>query len=549
MKLKEELYFVPLGGSGEIGMNLNLYCYEDKYLMIDCGVSFEQHLGVEIVMPDPTFIEKQKDKLIGIVLTHAHEDHLGAIPHLWNRFECPIYATPFTAYLAREKLKEAGLAKRAKVTEIKPRKNYTLKPFDIELIPVTHSIPEQNAIHIQTPAGNVLHTGDWKLDDSPFVGEKTDVEYLKKIGDQGVLALVCDSTNVFVEGATGSELTVRENLIKLVKKQPNRVVISCFASNIARLETCAMAAKATGRHLVLCGRSMFKMWDAAKYAGYLKDIPQYLKDDKAMDYPPEKILIACTGSQAEPRAALTRIAAHQHAKIRLRPNDTVIFSSRIIPGNEKEIYDLQDKLIEQDLNVITEDDVDGIHVSGHPARDDLKQMYDWVRPEIVIPVHGEKAHLREQAQFAKDCGVQKSLAPYNGSYIQLSGDRPRIVDEVPVGKLGVDGTQVVPLYSEQMRDRSRLMNGGVIAVTIVFKKNGQLNDEPHVSLLGVVEETKVADIMDEIAFKIQDAIRQMPQQDRDSDQMVSDCSRIMSRRVITADRGKKPIVVTHIVRL
>ncbi len=392
----KELYFLPLGGSGEIGMNLNLYRYEDKWLMVDCGVTFGSDLGIEVIMPDTQFIEQYRDDLVGLVLTHGHEDHIGAVPYLWAQLQCPIYTTPFTAALVRNKLKEAGLIKEASLVEVPIGGDVKLGPFDIEFITLTHSIPEPNALAIKTPVGTIVHSGDWKLDPHPMIGESADEKRLKELGDDGVLALVCDSTNVFVEGRTQSEGAVRKHMIDLVGKQKERVAIALFASNVARFETCALAAQAHDRQVVLVGRSLHRIYQAARETGYLLDVPEFINEQQAANLPRDKVMILCTGSQGEPRAALTRIADDGHPQIKLESGDTVIFSSRQIPGNELAITALQTKLQSKGIEVIS-DGEEFTHVSVHPARDELRDMYKLVRPEILVPVHGEQTHVHEQS--------------------------------------------------------------------------------------------------------------------------------------------------------
>ena len=378
---RDELLFLALGGAGEIGMNLNLYGHAGKWLMVDLGITFgdESTPGVEVIMPDISFIKERVGDLVGLVLTHAHEDHIGAVPYLWPQLKCPLYATPFTASVLRRKLEEAGLAKEAPITLIPMSGKVSLAPFEVELITLTHSIPEPNAVVIRTPLGAVLHTGDWKLDPTPLVGEATDEAALRKLGDGGVLAMVCDSTNVFVEGASGSEADVRDSLREVIGKLNDRVAVGCFASNVARLETITRVAMEHGRQVALIGRSMWRMVASAQENGYLTDLPEFIQEHDVGYFPRDKILMICTGSQGEPRSALARIARKEHPHVTLEPGDTVVFSSRTIPGNEKSIAQLQNDLTRQDVRVITDREED-IHVSGHPARDELIEMYQMIRP-------------------------------------------------------------------------------------------------------------------------------------------------------------------------
>jgi ribonuclease J len=435
---KKDFWFLPLGGAGEIGMNLNLFAHDGQWLMVDLGITFGDRLGVDIITPDPAFIVERKESLVGLILTHAHEDHVGAVPYLWPLLQCPVYATPFTASILRQKLKDKPWGKKVPIIEVPLSSTVQVGKFSVEFITLTHSIPEPNAVAITTPLGTILHTGDWKIDANPLVGEVTDHSRLTELGDQGVLAMVCDSTNVFTEGTSGSEGCVRNELISLVGKHPEgRVVVACFASNVARLETAAVAARANGRQPVLVGRSLIRMEEAARQNGYLKDIPPFLNEETAQILPKNKVLLIATGSQGEPRSALARIASGQHPVIDLEAEDTVIFSSRMIPGNERSISALQNRLVLQGIKVITAHEED-IHVSGHPARDELLQMYAWVRPQILVPVHGEARHLQEQANLGLASGIPKAVIPENGTLIHLASGQPRIIDKVPTGRFGLD---------------------------------------------------------------------------------------------------------------
>ena len=404
----QELLFVPLGGVGEIGMNLSLYFFQGKWIMVDLGVSFGEGLpGIEAVMADPSFIVDHREDLLGLVITHGHEDHIGAIPHLWAQLKCPIYATPFTAELVRRKMEEAGLArdlaKDAKLKIIPLGGQFELGPFGFEYVGMTHSIPEANALVIRTSAGTILHSGDWKIDPKPLVGKTSDLDRLAEIGNEGVTALLCDSTNVFKAGTAGSEEDVRGVLHDLVKQCPGRVVVTCFASNLARVQSAAEAGRAAGRKVALVGRSLWRMDECARATGYWRNMPEFLGDEDAMELPPHKVMLICTGSQGEPRAALSRIAAGIHPSVALDEHDTVIFSSRVIPGNEKAIYALQDRLVRLGLNVISEED-HPVHVSGHPGRDELTEMFRLVRPQILVPVHGELRHLTRTCRLGQEIG-------------------------------------------------------------------------------------------------------------------------------------------------
>lgn len=544
MSHAEDFIFLPLGGSGEIGMNLNLYGYQGKWIMVDCGISFEHTLGLEIIMPDPSFIEEYKEDLLGIILTHAHEDHIGALPHLWHRLKAPMYATPFTAHLIREKLKESGHIKQAPMFDVPLGGRITLGPFDIEFIGLTHSIPEPNALAIRTPKGLIVHTGDWKIDPDPLVGASTEIKKLKALGDEGVLALVCDSTNAMVKGRSGSEADVRKELVKLIKKQKGRrVTVACFASNVARLTSAAYAAQETDRKVVLFGRSLFRMEEAARKNGYLKDIEPFLHE-KDMDlYDPEEILIISTGSQGEPRAALSRMAQGTHQRIKLGENDTVIFSSRVIPGNEAVIKELQERLLSKGV-LIVQDHEEDIHVSGHPARDELKEMYAWIRPHILIPVHGEHRHMREQALLGKKCGIPKCVVPTNGSVIALDPVDAGILDHVPHGRWAVDGTTLVSRKELHLRDRGRLMETGVAVVSFTLSSQNMLKSPLHITLLGVVEPS----LEEKVTAKLTTAITQALKNPSRSHTDIVEEIRILTRRVIFDIKGKKPHVIIHALK-
>ena len=549
---RNELLFVPLGGAGEIGMNLNLYGYDGKWLMVDLGVTFgdDSVPGIEVVMPDPAFIVERKRDLIGLVLTHAHEDHIGAVPYLWRRLGCPVYATAFTASVLRRKLAEAGLERQVRITEIPLSGRFTLPPFDIELITLTHSIPEPNALAIRTPAGTVLHTGDWKFDADPLVGPVSDEAALRRIGAEGVLALVGDSTNVFRPGEAGSEASVRDSLVDLVGQFDQRVAIACFASNVARLESVAVAAAANGRQVALVGRSLRRMDEAARENGYLADTPPFLSEEAAGDLPRDKIVLLCTGSQGEPRAALARIAQNNHPGIALEEGDAAIFSSRIIPGNEKAIGRLQDQLVRLGVHVLTEQ-THFVHVSGHPARDELARMYAHVRPRVAIPVHGELRHLVEHAELARDCQVPATLVVENGSVVRLAPGEPAVIDQVPAGRLGLDGNRLVPLGGTIVRERRRLVTNGAAVATVVLDRKGQLVADPLVTLHGLLDpEAEDGGAIGAIMCDaLRDAIQLMPPGARRDDGAVREVALSALRRVFKSDLGRRPMTDIHLVRV
>ncbi|OJW53310.1 MAG: MBL fold hydrolase [Alphaproteobacteria bacterium 41-28] len=548
MKLDpNKLYFLPLGGSGEIGMNLNLYHTRGKWLMVDLGVTFDQTPGIEVLMPDTQFIEEHAQNLVGIVLTHAHEDHIGAVPHLWSRLQCPIFATPFTASLVRHKLQEAGL--QAPIHEIPLSGGVDIGPFTVDFIQITHSIPEPNVLAIRTGAGTVVHTGDWKIDPDPLIGKPTDISALKKLGDEGILALVCDSTNVFVPGHSGSEKPIRKNLIDLVAKFPGRrVLIACFASNVARVASCAEAGIANGRTVGLVGRSLHRMDEVARQLNYFKDYAPFLNHHDSGFLERDKMLLICTGSQGEQRAALLRIAKDEDRHIFLEEGDVVIFSSRQIPGNEMAISNLQNLLVRKGIQVITANDED-IHVSGHPCRDELVQMYSWIRPQIVVPVHGEDHHILEQAKLALANNVPHIITPRNGDLIALTKKGPKLIDQVPSGRLALDGRKLIPYKGAVMHDRHRLMSTGHALVTLILKEEGSFKHPPSILLVGVTEREQLDTLTSQCIGAIEEGFLSLSLEDRDDDEKVGETARIATRRVLSNYYGKKTLTHVQVYRV
>ncbi len=551
----EELLFLPLGGAGEIGMNLNLYCWAGKWLMVDLGITFADETlpGVEVVLPDPRFIVERRDDLLGLVLTHAHEDHLGAVPYLWPRLRCPVYATPFAAAVLRRKLVRDGAApgiRDLEITEVPLSGRLQIGPFDIEFISLTHSIPESNALAIRTPAGTVLHTGDFKIDPDPLVGGVTDEAVLRRWGDAGVLAMVCDSTNVFRPGESGSEADVRASLIELVAGHAGRVAVACFASNVARISSIAAAAEANGRHVALVGRSLWRITGAARETGYLDDTVAFLSDRDAAMLPPDKVLYLCTGCQGEPRAALARISANDHPHVFLGRGDVAIFSSKIIPGNELAINRLHNRLIANGVEVVTEDD-HFVHVSGHPCRDELASMYRWVRPRIAVPVHGEARHLVEHARFARSLQVPQAVMVENGDVLRLAPGPPEVVDQVPFGRLVADGNAVVSAESPVMLTRRRLMHNGVAFVTLAIDGDGRLVADPRITAQGLFhpDEDDEEAALAGAAEAVRVAFVALPRRAREADEVVREAARTAVRRRLKACRDKRPVIEVQIVRL
>jgi ribonuclease J len=546
----DAIYFLALGGAGEIGMNLNLYGHAGKWLMVDLGITFadDSQPALDVIMPDTAFIEAERDRLVGLVLTHAHEDHLGAVPYLWHRLRCPVYATPFAAAVLRRKLKENGGAEDVPIHEVPLSARFAVGPFDLELITLTHSIPEPNAVAIRTPAGTVLHTGDWKLDDMPLVGERTDEAALRRLGDEGVLAMVCDSTNALREGESGSEGAVRASLEELVGRYRNRVAVASFASNVARLETMAAVAARHDRHCALIGRSLWRMQDAARATGYLAGTPPFVSEHDAGYLPKDKVLLVCTGSQGEPRSALARIVADTHPHVVLEAGDAVIFSSRIIPGNERAIFRLQNQLVAKGIEVVTERD-HFVHVSGHPARDELARMYQWVRPKVAVPVHGEARHIAAHAALARECQVGQAIEPRNGQVIRLAPGPAAVVAAVPHGRLALDGTVVRPIDSPVLRDRHRLMYNGSAVATVVVDAQGRLAAPPRISARGLLDPEAEPAELAQVAEAVRAAVQALKADARRDDAAVAEAARRAVRRTLLALRGHKPVTDVHVVRV
>ena len=544
-KHKDDLLFLPLGGSGEIGMNLNLYHLEGKWIMVDCGIGFadDYYPGAEIIVPNIKFIESIKKDLIGLIVTHAHEDHVGAIPYLWEQFECPVYTTSFTANFLRLKLLETTFGKRVKIHEITPGKKFTLGPFEIDAINLTHSIPEMQAMAIHTKHGLILHTGDWKFDENPMVGPASNLKALMKKGEEGVLAMVCDSTNVFSLGESGSEMHVRENLVKLVAACKNRVAVGTFASNLARVESILYAAKVNNRDVVVCGRSFWRLIEAATASGYLKDAPKFFQEKDAGKIPRSRALYLCTGSQAEPRAALSRIAEGTHPNLKLMKGDTAIFSSKIIPGNDTLIYRMLNLLTLQGIEVITEKEAH-IHVSGHPYRNELKAMYSYVKPQIAIPVHGEARHIHEHAKLAKSLGVPEAFEIKNGDVLKLAPGKHEKIAMVTAGKLAVDAFAFIAGDSIIMRNRRKLKGNGAVFVSLTIDKKGINVARPRVSAPGLLDPEQDGELFAELIEEIEASV------DRKRDNKdAEEAARKAVRRIIRDELDKNPVIEVHVARV
>ncbi len=546
----KDLLFLPLGGSEEIGMNLNLYHYGGKWLMVDLGISFadERMPGVDILMPDPSFIEKRRKDLAGLVLTHAHEDHIGAVPYLWPRLRCPIYATPFTASLVRRKLMDADLLGQVDLIEVPLSGTFTVGPFEIELVTLTHSVPEPNALVLRTPVGTVLHTGDWKIDPDPVIGGETDWEALQRVADEGVLAMVGDSTNVHEPGRAGSERDLRPSFVELFSKRTGRIAVTCFASNVARLDSVVRAANEVGRHVALVGRSLWRMYDVARENGYLMDLPEIVSERDAGFLPRDKVVLLVTGSQGEPRAAMSKIADDAHPEIVLQRGDTAVFSSREIPGNEQAIGRVQDKLAARGIEIVTERE-HHVHVSGHPCRDELVEMYQRMRPQVAIPVHGSMRHLLEHASLARSCQVQETVIPGNGTVIRLAPGNVGTIATVPTSGLALDGQKLRAAESDVLKDRRRMVFNGTASVSVVLNKKGIMLGDPHVSFLGVVEDGDEAeDLEDEAIDMVIEMVGGIRPAHR-TEEAVREAVERAVRRVVRSDTGKRPVTTVHVVQV
>ena len=540
----EELIFCALGGSGEIGMNVNLYGCRGQWIMVDLGLTFADpgYPGIDLILPDLQFIENQQENLAGIILTHGHEDHIGALPYLAEELKSPLYATPFTAGLIAGKLEEEGLTGQVKLNVVERGGSLELGPFKISFVALSHSIPEGNGLLIETPFGNIFHTGDWKIDETPVLGSAPDTDVLTEIGDRGVLALVCDSTNVFQERPSGSEESVHEGLLAQTMKATGRVLVTTFASNAARLQTIGRVATEAGRRVCIAGRSLERILRVAQATGYLRDFPPPVSFDEAMRLPKSEVLIIATGGQGEPRAALGRIAAGNH-ELKLTNGDTVIFSSRIIPGNEIAIGRIMNQLSDLDVQIVTEKQAH-VHVSGHPGRPELIEMYNWVRPRIVVPVHGEARHMAEQARLALGHGVPHAVVQKNGDVIRLAPGEPKKIDEVRVGRLVLDGDVILPADGSTITERRRMGFSGLITVAVPVGSDGKLAGKPLIRPFGVpVEEDREDFIADAT-----DAATRAFSPDGDEER-VREAVRLAVRRCATLWTGKKPLVEVMLLQV
>ena len=550
--MKEEFLFCPLGGSGEIGMNMNLFAYgkpsDHKWIMVDIGVTFADDSlpGIDLIYADPSFIVDRRENLLGIVLTHAHEDHIGAIAHLWPKLKCKIFATPFTALLVKEKFKEKNIDITKDLNIVDLNGIVKLDPFEIEYVTLTHSILEPNGLRIKTPKGTVLHTGDWKVDPNPLIGGKINSERLKEIGKEGVLAMICDSTNVFSVGRSGSELDVRKSLYNIISRLKKRVIVTSFASNVARMETVFYCAEKTGRQISLVGRSMHRIYKAARQCGYLKNVIEPVDARDAKNFSRDKIIYLCTGSQGEPMGAMMRISNAIHPDVFIEKDDTVVFSSKIIPGNEKKLYKLHNQLVKEGIEVISEDS-EFVHVSGHPNREDLKDMYSWVKPKCVIPVHGEHRHMIEHINFAKEMQVPFPIQVENGDIVKLDS-KPEVYDKAPSGRLYLDGNVSVDEDSQSIKDRKNLSNNGYMEVTIMVTPKGNIHQRPVLTFRGLPV-THIDEFINGLEDEIESTTKTYSLNSKKQEINLIDTLKIVCRKYSKEKTGKKPFTNINLVRI
>jgi ribonuclease J len=544
----DDLAFIPLGGTGEIGMNLNVYRLDGALLAVDCGIGFggSEFPEAEIMVPDPGWLSERRDRLVGLVITHAHEDHLGAVAALWPLLRCPVYASPFASAVLRRKLGEAGLLGDVTLHTVALSSRIDVGPFDIQFMRVAHSVPEAQALAIRTRHGLVLHTGDWKLDANPLIGPPTDETAFAALAKENVLAMVCDSTNALVDGHSGSEADVRQALVELVGSLSGRVAVTCFATNIARLESIVHAAQAAGRRVALFGRSLRNADVAAREAGYFQDVPPFVDEEEAGYLPDDELLIICTGSQGEPRSALAKIAADTHPNISLGEGDTVIFSSRMIPGNEKAIMAVEASLYRAGCRIITPDSEHEVHVSGHPAKDELKRLYELVKPRHAVPVHGEWRHLQEHAALAKEWGATPHLIE-DGDVLRLAPGRVEVAESVQSGKMALDGNRLLPLDGAVLGARRRMLFNGVVVGSLAVDENGRVRGTPQVSAPGLFDHGEEAP--EQIATDLARLVNDLPAPLRRDDVALREAARTALRKAIGRRIRKRPLVELHLLRV
>lgn len=543
------LFFVPLGGAGEIGINFGLYSCDGQWIAVDCGVGFagDRLPGVEMVLPDPTFAEQIAKNLKALIITHAHEDHIGEVGHFWPLLRCPVYATPFATEMLETRLDEAGILGRVSLETVEAGDELDLAPFDIELIPVNHSVPEAVSLLIRTKYGNVFHTGDWRFDDTPVVGKPANYARFKELGKENVLAMVADSTNVFVENDILSENDVKDSLTTLFSRYSGkRLVVTCFASNVGRIESIAEAAEKNGRTVCLLGRSLWRVEGAGRACGYFRGINVFLTDEEAQDLPPSKVLYLCTGCQGEPKAALSNLSYGVYRSLQLNKGDVVIFSSRVIPGNEQAIANIKNRFIAKGIEVVTDKDA-LTHVSGHANRNDMKRMYGFVRPKIAVPVHGEAAHLFEHAKLADECGISQTVIPKDGDVISFGADKAEVIGSVQSGLMVMDGRKIIPVNADVLKKRRRMLEDGTVVATVVLDKKNAVVGSVQISATGLIDaQSPEMSVLDE---GIKAALSSLTPARLKDDGSVADAVKAAIRKTVMENHGRRPMVDVHLVRV
>jgi len=544
----DEFYFVPLGGSEEFGANLNLYVCNGEYLAIDCGIGFadERYPGIDLLLPDPWLLEENKDKLNGIVITHAHEDHIGALAYLWDRFQCPIYTTKFTASVLRRKFEQEGID-GAKIIIVSLNEKTNVGTFDLTFVPVSHSVPDSVSVFIETPHGNIMHSGDWNLDPAPVVGMKTEEKTFRALGDKNVLAYVGDSTNSQVDGYSGSEADVELGLEEEFKKCPKKIAVTTFSSNIGRVISIARAARDVGRSVVLIGRSLHRMVGCAHECGLMNDVPEFLTEDDIQHIPDENLVLIVTGSQGEHRAALAKIARGEYRSVSLNKGDTVIFSARAIPGNDRNINTVKNNLSAAGVRIVTPQSTDNtIHISGHPCRDEIAEMLGWVRPDTVIPVHGERMQLDAHSKLATECQIGHTLVPNNGSVIKLAPGKPEIIDHVETGLLAVDLTRIIPITHQSITARRKLQYSGTVHASLILDSNFNVLGDIKINTVGLSCDRNDDCMIEELRDHI---LSVLDKTEEDDEENIAEEIRISLRRFVSNILGLKPKTTIHVTCL
>jgi len=547
------LYFIPLGGSEQFGANLNVYDCDGELLAVDCGIGFadERFPGIDLLLPDPAFLEQNKSSIKGMVITHAHEDHVGAVARLWPRLKCPIYAGEFTAAVLREKFKEENI-KRVKIHILEPMVEAQIGAFTVQAVPVSHSVPGTSSLFIETSYGRVVHSGDWNLDPAPIVGDATDGKVFQEYGAKGVLAYVGDSTNSGVKGRSGSESEVEDGLEEEFKKCRGKIAVTIFSSNIGRIISIARAAKKADRSICVIGRSLHRMIGCARDCGYMDEVPDFISEEDVGYLPDENVVLILTGSQGENRAALAKMARGGHRSIKFKPDDTVIFSARAIPGNERHVNQVKNHLSAAKVNIVTPKDTKHvIHVSGHPCQDEIADMLQWVKPKIVVPVHGERMQLDSHADLARDYQIENVIVPNNGSVVKLSSAEPRIVDHVETGLLAVDQKRIIGADHGSISQRRKLQYTGVVHVSVAVDHRGDVLGQPKLETVGLIDDREEAELQieDDLYQEIMDILDDMEPEDRQDDHFISEELRIGVRRFVVHVLGIKPKATIQVIRV